>query len=196
MALIQVKDLNNSAKRAKSRNEKYNTSTLQKVLNESFRSKSFDEEFDIFLSHSFLDSDIVLGLMNMIEEKGFSVYLDWVEDSHLDRASVTRETANHIRLRMEQSKSLLYAFSQNSNRSKWMPWELGYFDGKIGRVAICPVTEEKAVSYSGREYLSLYPYISIEPPKGKIEPIMWVNEKPDIYVSFQKWLKGNDPYKH
>lgn len=47
----------------------------------------------------------------------------------MSRNQVSKETANTLRNRMRQFKSLLYAVSNNSLNSKLMPWELGYFDG-------------------------------------------------------------------
>ena len=52
-----------------------------------------DRQFDIFLSHSYLDSELVLGLKATIETMHHSVYVDWVEDDHLARSDVSRGTA-------------------------------------------------------------------------------------------------------
>ena len=46
-----------------------------------------DQTFDVFLSHSYLDADLVLGLKEQIEQMGYSVYVDWVTDSELERGS-------------------------------------------------------------------------------------------------------------
>lgn len=75
--------------------------------------------FDIFLSHSFLDKEVVKGLYNTLTEQGFSVYVDWIVDSDLNRSFVTKESAEKIRKRMDQSRSLLYAISTNAEMSKW-----------------------------------------------------------------------------
>jgi hypothetical protein len=41
-----------------------------------------------------------------------------------------------------------------------MPWELGYFDGlRQGRVAILPLVSSSEASFSGQEYLGLYPVV-------------------------------------
>jgi hypothetical protein len=85
--------------------------------------------YDVFLSHSFGDAAVILGIKYLIEEQGRSVYVDWIEDKGLDRKNVTAATADILRHRMRSCKSLIYATSQNSSQSKWMPWELGYFDG-------------------------------------------------------------------
>lgn len=44
-----------------------------------------------------------------------------------------------------------------------MPWELGFFDGTKGRVALLPVVQVDVNSYHGSEYLGLYPYITTSP---------------------------------
>lgn len=43
------------------------------------------ERYDIFLSHSFDDARVVKVIKELLEEKGFKVYVDWIEDEHLDR---------------------------------------------------------------------------------------------------------------
>ena len=83
--------------------------------------------YTIFLSHSFRDADVIRGLRQEILEMGFSVYVDWVDDPLLDRSNVTRETAVALRERMGRCKAMLYATSPNAARSRWMPWEAGYF---------------------------------------------------------------------
>ncbi len=43
-----------------------------------------------------------------------------------------------------------------------MSWELGWFDGHDGHVAVLPVLEDEHSSYRGREFLGLYPYIQVD----------------------------------
>ncbi len=52
-----------------------------------------------------------------------------------------------------------------------MPWELGFFDGhRPGHVAILPLVKAAGGSYTGQEYLGLYPYVEDIPfaqlPRG------------------------------
>jgi len=78
----------------------------------------------------------------------------------VSRDNVTSETADLLRKRMKQSKSLIYIATQNSTESKWMPWELGYFDGfSDGSVAVLPLLENSSSSFVGQEYLGLYPKV-------------------------------------
>jgi hypothetical protein len=115
-------------------------------------------DFDIFLSHSYEDAEVIAGIKLMIEEDGLSVYVDWMEDSQADRSQVSPKTANILRLRMSHCRFLLYASSKTSPSSKWMPWELGYFDGmNHGQVGILPIVETANSNFAGQEYLGLYP---------------------------------------
>lgn len=96
------------------------------ILNEAMATAQ--QRFDIFLSHSFQDRELVVGTKKLIEDAGYSVYVDWIDDAALDRTAVDRERANHLRTRMQQCETLFYAHTPNAALSRWCPWELGYFD--------------------------------------------------------------------
>lgn len=137
-------------------------STLQKsasaVLKEERGSAPRDAKFDVFLSHSSLDAADILRLKRMIEGEGLTVYVDWDSDGSLDRKRVTIATAELLRHRLKSSSNLIYADSANAEGSKWMPWELGFFDGfRPHHIFVLPLVESKDAEYSGREYLNLYP---------------------------------------
>ena len=51
----------------------------------SIKNVPVSTKFDIFLSHSFLDKAEVQGLYQELTDFGYSVYVDWVVDPHLDR---------------------------------------------------------------------------------------------------------------
>jgi hypothetical protein len=137
--------------------------SAQTILKENSRAFYAGKTYDIFLSHSFSDAELVLGVKKALEREGYSVYVDWIEDSQLSRDNVTKETAQHIKNRMHACKALIYATSENAKHSKWMPWELGYFDGhKPGQVSILPLLESDTDRFKGQEYLSLYQVIGKE----------------------------------
>lgn len=81
--------------------------------------------FDVFLSHSSKDKELVRGAKRLLEERRLTVYVDWVDDANTSRDSVTPETAARLKLRMGQSTSLFYLHTPNAQASRWMPWELG-----------------------------------------------------------------------
>lgn len=116
--------------------------------------------FDVFLSHSSEDAQVIAGVKALLEADGLGVYVDWLEDPQLDRSRVTPATAELLRTRMDNCGYLAYASSKASSNSRWMPWELGYFDGKRpNRVGILPIVGSSQDSFVGLEYLGLYPII-------------------------------------
>lgn len=162
------------------------------LLTESRRSFSVYKSYDIFLSHSYLDKDVVLGLSIELGNQGYAVYVDWIEDPSLDRSSITNENALLIKERMKVSKSLLYAVSPHAQESRWMPWELGFMDGLARKVAICPIAQGDRLIYRGSEYLGLYPYLDKSSDQLNGEEILWITDQFNIqrYVRLSDWLKG------
>ncbi|TOP41857.1 toll-Interleukin receptor, partial [Vibrio parahaemolyticus] len=118
--------------RARAQKEMQRSNNIYKsksqVLNESVASFNKFRTYDIFLSHSSKDAELILGVKATLEDMGYSVYVDWVNDPQLDRSKVNESTAQLLRERMDASKSLFYVTTENAESSKWMPWECGYFD--------------------------------------------------------------------
>jgi len=166
------------------------------VLQESAQAQSIKKSYDIFLSHSFRDAELILGVKIKLENYGYSVYVDWLEDPQLNRSNITFQTATKLRERMKCCQSLFYSTTEASSKSKWMPWECGYIDGLRGRSAILPLTETGSGTYKGQEYLGIYPYITEAPIKGQTSKTLWVNQSVDVYCKFSDWLKGKMPQQH
>jgi hypothetical protein len=162
--------------------------TQQKLLLESKREHT---TFDIFLSHSYLDKKDVEGIYIELTNEGYSVYVDWIVDPLLDRTNVTKQTAELIRARMKASKTLLLAISTNAQMSKWMPWELGFVDGKTNKCAIFPVSNEVVSPrvFKRSEYLLLYPYI--KRAAIGISEELFITESSNSYVSVESWIRRN-----
>lgn len=169
-----------------------------RVFDENAQIFSEKKSYDLFLSHSYLDKSLVLTIVNLFNDAGYSVYVDWLVDFQLNRNEVTPETAKTLRERMNKCSGLAYISTTNITHSKWCPWELGYMDGnKNGRCAILPVLDRSANEFSGQEYLGIYPYIDYEKTNSeKYE--FWVNDPVDRgkYVSLKQWLAGKEPYHH
>lgn len=151
----------------------------------------YSKQYDIFLSHSIKDKEVILGLAQELKELGFTVYVDWVNDPQLDRSNVNKFTAELLQLRMKSCNSLLFAYSNNSPSSKWMPWELGYFDGIKNRVAVLQIvpTDDQGKKFPGQEYLELYPYIDhLTLIWDNSLREIWVNDRSGKQVSYKRWL--------
>ncbi len=152
-------------------------------------------EFDVFLSYSSQEpNEVILGVKETLKDYGLTAYVDKFDDPYLTPDNVTKATAETLRKRLRQSKSLLFLHSESSNVSKWMPWELGYFDGYRAKVGIFPVTKTALSKYVGQEYLGIYPYVGNAKDKQGQERL-WIWETESKYAVYNKWVKGNDEIK-
>jgi hypothetical protein len=161
--------------------QKSATRDSRRILQEEVRAATNEDRFDIFLSHASKDGDLILGVKSLLESFGFKVYVDWVDDPQLDRSKVSKETADLLRRRLRQSTSLVWAATEAASDSKWMPWELGYFDGfRPNQVAILPLVDNASDAFKGQEYIALYPVIRKDAYK---------NGNPDVFVEDpgEKW---------
>jgi hypothetical protein len=163
------------------------------VLSEKVLRSAGVKEFDIFLSHSFSDQKLILGIWLSLEDMGYKVYVDWIHDRQLSRENVNKETASVLRQRMLNCKSLFFATTANSSSSKWMPWELGFKDGHNRRAAILPVVQYASSTFTGQEYLAIYPYVVKDQAANVPGDKLWIHTSPTCYVIFDSWLKGSDP---
>ena len=118
----------------------------------------------------------------------------------LSRDNVSKDTAKVLQKRMKQSKCLIYATSENSSSSRWMPWELGYFDGiKDKMVGILPIKKYEnnfRDDFKGEEYLGLYYYIDKSILKNQNKTLLFVNESSNKYTTFEKWINGGSLSTH
>ena len=177
MAYFRKADLQEAYHQERRVNER----SAYEIINESTSGR---KSFDIFLSHSFLNQKEVAGLTAILNGFGFSVYVDWIEDAHLNRKIVNRETAELLRRRMRSCKCLFYATSDAASNSRWMPWELGYMDGHSKRCAVIPIleTDMNPTEFERREYLTLYP--AVERLNGVLKIVDEGNSQP-----LRGWLR-------
>lgn len=184
MALLTEAEVLERAKRVAKRMQKSVTAALKEAV-------SINNKFDIFLSHSSGEQEsILLGVKDYLEGYGLTVYVDKYNDFDLSPNDVTPETAARLRRRLVNSSALIYVHSRHSTTSRWMPWELGFMDGKSGRIGVLPVTQVISPTYQGEEYLSLYPYIDKLRAEGGGEECLWINEYSGKYARFDLWIKG------
>lgn len=152
------------------------------------------DSYDIFLSHSYTDRAIIPALKKELENFGYTVYVDWIDDKLLNRENVSKDTAKVLQKRMKQSKCLIYATSENSSTSRWMPWELGYFDGiKDKMVGILPIKKSGnnfRDDFNGEEYLGLYYYIDKSTLQNTNRTSLFVKESTNKYTTFEDWISG------
>lgn len=115
------------------------------------------KDFDVFLSHSSNDRKNVVLLYKLLNKNHFHVYIDWVNDKYaLKRNLLNKNTANVVVQRLNKSKVLIYFHSEESLKSQWTPWEVGYFQG-IGKQVF--VYNPKNLELP--TFLQIYPTIHI-----------------------------------
>ena len=115
-----------------------------------------------FLSHSHKDLRLAKSLQAFLQDEGWAIYIDWEDTSMSDFP--TRETAEKIRAKVRDLDWFLFLGTQNSMRSRWCPWEVGYADGvkPIDNILIIATTDSTGTY--GSEYLQLYRHI--DPAQG------------------------------
>lgn len=152
--------------------------------------------YDVFLSHSYLDKVQVLALIKLFNIHHFSVYVDWIEDKQLNRSNVNEKTADLLRNRMKQSRCLSYLTTKNITNSKWCPWELGYFDGlKQSKCCILPIMEYGSI-FNGQEYLGLYPYLEYASLAGVDTGCDFYicNQTRTQFIRLRDWINNSNKY--
>lgn len=118
----------------------------------------------VFLSHSHEDAPYVKDAIKFLLTLGIHVYVDWLDG---DMPKITSaETASKIQKKIIQCDKFIVLLTENSRDSKWVPWELGYADGKkdIDDIAILPVRISSNTNnsiFDGLEYMKLYEVISL-----------------------------------
>lgn len=175
-----------------SNNRDINEASEKNIINRNNTIHSERELFDLFLSHSYLDKKLILTLIVLFNNAGYSVYVDWIYDKNLNRNNVSPKTASVIKKRVSTCKGLSYIATRNIGNSKWCPWELGLADGMLnGKSCILPVMEESG-TFRGREYLGLYPYIEYGKTRRRKVYDFWVKNQKSAnrYTSLRDWLDG------
>ncbi|MBD0704379.1 toll/interleukin-1 receptor domain-containing protein [Pseudomonas sp. PSB1] len=113
----------------------------------------------IFLCHSHQDQSLAVGLAQLLQEAGSNVYIDWLDQAMPETPN--RDTAARIKLKIIENDYFLFLATENSMRSRWCPWEIGYADGKKPTDSIIVVPVQDGYTNHGQEYLDLYRRIVI-----------------------------------
>lgn len=137
------------------------------------------EYADVFISHKKEDTQEAKALAERVRQLGFSCYLDVFDPELADKSAGA--LAQHIRSELRGALALLFYVSPQAIESKWMPWELGFFDGRWGKGTIgiyLPAEvnghakananaeakgnglESKPGAFSIQEYLEIYDQVS------------------------------------
>jgi hypothetical protein len=93
---------------------------------------------DVFISHKSDDAEKVKRLKQRImDDYHVSCWID-ADDEEMQRIQQAervdyRLLTDRIREHLRTCRCLIFAYSTKSRASRWMPWELGFFDGRWGK---------------------------------------------------------------
>ena len=89
------------------------------TIEESMRRVSLlrHPQYDIFLSQTIRDAEIVLGVYDYLTDKGFVVFCDWIDEPHNNRNEVTPANAAFIRKTMSRCDTLLFLDTESADQS-------------------------------------------------------------------------------
>lgn len=160
-------------------------------------------KYDVFLSHSTTDRAVVDQVRSQLKLLRYRVFIDYEALPKVRPENVTRQTADALLTAMRECSSLIYVLSANSASSRWMPWELGFFDGARGRVFIWPVDGEAEDYAKDCRYVNLYPTIPVEgrkdflqrnlPQEKRSSLQVGVEQKPEAFVAIPPPLFDHEP---
>lgn len=98
----------------------------QRVHASLMESKDYLKEYDVFISHSYKDRDMVERVKEHLEtEYGVKCYVDWKESERNPY-----KAADELKKVMDKCKVMLLLRTENSDKSFWIPWETGCFETK------------------------------------------------------------------
>lgn len=130
----------------------------------SFKSFEFKDSFDsnqnlqkiAFFCHSHIDKELVKGLITDFNKTGIELYVDWNDNTM--PAEPNEITAKKLQKKIKDADVFFYLVTENSMKSTWCPWEIGFADAINKDIFIIPTTNDGETIY-GNEYLKLYKII-------------------------------------
>ena len=161
--------------------------TFSEVLNEVKNERRPLAETTIFLSHSHEDlkDGSVDKTIVFLRNLGIRIYID-SHDSSMPPLT-NADTANKIKRAVTDNRKFIFLATNNSIKSRWCNWELGFGDAKkyINHIALFPLSEDSG-SWQGNEYLRIYPRIEETTQGSNIYRVMYPDGK---QLSVTDWLK-------
>ena len=91
---------------------------------------------------------------------------------------------------MRQSQALLYLYSQYFIKSRWMPWEIGFFGWhqRKDRDHPCDSRSGRAIQRRGIPSTFIRTWTGALTQGGTVK--LWINRTRDEYASLYDWAMG------
>ena len=104
----------------------------------------------VFHFHSYDDAYLAKGLVQLLFDAGWNVYMDWQAAAMPDAPN--QETAQPIKLRFIDVKYFLFLGTPKSTASRRFPCEIDYADEKKQLDRILTVPKAKGLQTHGNEF--------------------------------------------
>ncbi len=104
----------------------------------------------IFISHQKDDSKVAKAIADYIIKAGIDVYFDEYDSSI--KLGDPHSVVNAIKAGIRNSTRMLCLLTENSMKSKWMPWEIGY---GYDRTTVVGLTDKNISKTVLPEYLQI-----------------------------------------
>ena len=142
------------------------------------------KEYDIFLSHSSKDRELIVSLTHELNHLGFTVYVDWISDREdMARVKANADMPRVLMARMKASRAFVLVLTDNAALSGWVTWEIGYYMSTDKKLCVLdlagPATKRP-------EFIQMHPSVS----RKNEFLIVSENEKE---TELQEWLKMERP---
>lgn len=119
--------------------------------------------YEVFVSHSSADNVFIRKVLLFLKyaKGGVNGYVDW-RDPKLQHPT-DAQTALRLKDRIKRARKLIYVVTNDSLKSVWCSWELGFADRDKGieNIAILAIKPNNG-HWSKNEYLQQYPWISYD----------------------------------
>lgn len=96
----------------------------QKVLKEESDQYRSSQTYDVFLSHAFSDAELVLGAKKILENEGFRVYVDWIEDPMSVKEPWDSAWKTNCRTRIKGCHGVIVLVTKNTIQAEGARWEI------------------------------------------------------------------------
>ena len=140
---------------------------------------------DVFVTHASVDNEFVKKVLLFLKyaKGGVHGYVDW-QDPKLQHPT-DAETAKQLKDRIKRARKLIYVVTNDSLKSVWCSWELGFADCDKGieDIAVLAIKPNNG-RWKNNEYLMQYPWLGYEnnqfrismPDGSSLSLYDWLNE--------------------
>lgn len=144
-----------------------------------------DNQIDVFVSHSSSDNEFIKKVLLFLKysKGGIQGYVDW-QDPKMQHPT-DAESAKRLKERIKRAQKLIYVVTNDSLKSVWCNWELGFADCDKGveEVALLAIKPNNG-RWKYNEYLQQYSWIEYN-----IEKDLFLVHLPDGKIStLYEWL--------